>query len=53
MTLPTIIYEDNHLLIVQKPPGRLAQPDGSARPDLLTWAGDYLARNKRAGLLWA
>jgi 23S rRNA pseudouridine1911/1915/1917 synthase len=46
MPAPTIIYEDNHLLIVQKPPGRLAQPDGSARPDLLTWAGDYLARNK-------
>jgi 23S rRNA pseudouridine1911/1915/1917 synthase len=46
MSAPTIIYEDNHLLIVQKPPGRLAQPDGSARPDLLTWAGDYLARDK-------
>jgi 23S rRNA pseudouridine1911/1915/1917 synthase len=43
---PSIIYEDNHLLIVQKPPGRLAQPDGSARPDLLTWAETYLARNK-------
>ena len=46
MCAPAIIYEDNHLLIVQKPPGRLAQPDGSARPDLLTWAGDYLGRNK-------
>jgi len=43
---PVIIYEDNHLLVVQKPPGFLAQPDGSPRPDLLTWAGDYLARNK-------
>jgi 23S rRNA pseudouridine1911/1915/1917 synthase len=46
MSAPSIIYEDNHLLIVQKPPGSLAQPDGSGRPDLLTWAGDYLARNK-------
>jgi len=46
MSAPTIIYEDNHLLIVQKPPGRLTQPDGSARPDLLTWAKSYLARNK-------
>ena len=46
MFTPTIIYEDNHLLIVQKPPGRLAQPDGSARPDVLTWAGEYLARTK-------
>ena len=44
--MPIIIYEDNHLLIVQKPPGRLAQPDGSARPDILTWAGEHLARNK-------
>ncbi|UQZ89473.1 RNA pseudouridine synthase [Deltaproteobacteria bacterium Smac51] len=46
MLTPVIIYEDNHLLIVQKPPGFLAQPDGSGRPDLSGWAGEYLARNK-------
>ena len=46
MLAPVIIYEDNHLLIVQKPPGFLAQPDGSPRPDILSWAGTYLARNK-------
>ncbi len=46
MLTPIIIYEDNHLLIVQKPPGCMAQPDGSGRPDLLGWAGDYLARHK-------
>ena len=46
MSAPSIIYEDNNLLIVLKPPGRLAQPDGSPRPDLLTWAKAYLARNK-------
>ena len=46
MLTPVIIYEDNHLLIVQKPPGFLAQPDGSPRPDILTWAGEYLARDK-------
>lgn len=46
MLTPAIIYEDNHLLIVQKPPGFLSQPDGGPRPDLLTWAGAYLARHK-------
>ncbi len=44
--MPAIIYEDNHLLIVQKPPGLLTQPDGLGRPDLLAWAEGYLARNK-------
>lgn len=46
MLAPVIIYEDNHLLIVQKPPGFLSQPDGGAGPDLLAWAGGYLARDK-------
>lgn len=46
MLTPSIIYEDNHLLVVQKPPGFLAQPDGGSRPDLLTWAEAYLARHK-------
>lgn len=46
MLSPVIIYEDNHLLIVQKPPGFLAQPDGGSRPDLLSWAEGYLARDK-------
>lgn len=46
MLSPAIIYEDNHLLIVKKPPGFLAQPDGGPRPDLLTWAEGYLARDK-------
>ncbi len=46
MLTPVIIYEDNHLLIVQKPPGWLAQGDGGSRPDVWSWAGEYLARNK-------
>ncbi len=46
MLTPVIIYEDNHLLVAQKPPGFLAQPDGGPRPDLLSWAGRYLARGK-------
>ena len=32
---PVILYEDNHLLIALKPPGVLAQADGSATPDML------------------
>lgn len=46
MRTPVIIYEDNHLLIVQKPPGWLAQADGGSRPDVWSWAGEYLARHK-------
>lgn len=46
MCTPLIIYEDNHLLIVQKPAGLLSQPDASQRPDMLTWAQAYLSRSK-------
>ncbi len=38
---PTIIYEDNHLLIVEKPQGLLSQADASLRPDILSWAKAY------------
>lgn len=31
-----ILYEDNHLLVVQKPAGILSQSDGSSRADILT-----------------
>ena len=34
--LPQIIFEDNHLLVVIKPPGVLSQADGSSSPDMLT-----------------
>jgi len=33
---PEIIYSDNHLLIVNKPPGLLTQADRTGDPDLLT-----------------
>lgn len=33
---PLILYEDNHLLVALKPPGILAQSDGSLTPDMLT-----------------
>ncbi len=42
----TIIYEDNHLLIVEKEPGLLSQPDGTGRDDILSRAQNYLARDK-------
>ena len=38
---PNIIYEDNHLLIVEKPQGLLSQADASLRPDILSWAKAY------------
>lgn len=37
-----VIYEDNHLLVVYKPYGILAQADGSLKPDILTLAKAYL-----------
>ena len=37
-----ILYEDNHLLVVYKPRGILAQKDISAKTDILTLAKDYL-----------
>lgn len=41
---PEIIFEDNHLLVVVKPPGCLAQADGRppGRPDVLGWGKNYL-----------
>jgi 23S rRNA pseudouridine1911/1915/1917 synthase len=46
MQIPLIIYEDNHLLVLKKPPGWLAQPDGRPRSDILFWARDYLVKSK-------
>lgn len=37
-----VLYEDNHLLVVSKPPGLLAQGDATGRPNLLDWGKDYL-----------
>ena len=38
-----VLYEDNHLLIVHKPPG-LATMGTDGTPTLFQWAGDYLKR---------
>lgn len=37
-----ILYEDNHLLAIQKPPGLLSQEDYSGKPDVLTLCKQYL-----------
>ena len=39
-----IVYEDNHLLIVVKPPNMPAQADASGDLDLLTAMKDYIAK---------
>ena len=38
----SVLYEDNHLLVVVKPPGILAQGDSTGRPNLLDQAKDYI-----------
>lgn len=39
---PTIIYEDNHLLGINKPAGWLVQGDRTGDPTLTDWGRDYL-----------
>ena len=37
-----IVYEDNHLLVVVKPPNLLSQGDSTGDPDLLTLLKEYI-----------
>ncbi len=39
-----IIFEDNHLLVINKPSGVLSQPDGSAAKDVLTFYKNFLKK---------
>ncbi|MFO7848018.1 MAG: RluA family pseudouridine synthase [Balneolaceae bacterium] len=39
-----IIFEDNHLLVVNKPPGILSQEDHTERPDLLNLCKEYIRK---------
>lgn len=39
---PHIVFEDNHLLVVNKPAGMLVQADETGDLDLLTWGKQYL-----------
>ncbi len=45
-----IIFEDNHLLVVNKPAGFLSQPDGSENPDILTSFKNFIReRDQKPG----
>ncbi|MDR2455628.1 MAG: RluA family pseudouridine synthase [Deltaproteobacteria bacterium] len=48
----SIIYEDRQLLVIEKPPGFLAQPDGSERPDVLAWAEGHLREARGRPSAW-
>jgi 23S rRNA pseudouridine1911/1915/1917 synthase len=39
---PQVLYEDNHLLAVVKPPGILSQADETGEPDMVTWLKEDL-----------
>ena len=39
---PTVIYEDNHLLVLNKPAGLLVQGDRTGDATLIDWGKDYL-----------
>jgi 23S rRNA pseudouridine1911/1915/1917 synthase len=39
---PKVIFEDNHLLVVEKPINMPVQEDASRDPDLLNWCKKYL-----------
>ncbi len=41
-SLPEVLYEDNHLLIVNKPAGWLVQGDESGDLSLVDWAKQYI-----------
>ena len=40
-----IVYEDNHLLVVVKPPNMPTQADASRDPDVHSLMKDYIAEN--------
>ena len=42
MATPVIIYEDNHVLVITKPPGWLSQADRTQDLDVLTYFKGYL-----------
>ena len=41
---PTILYEDNHLLIVHKPAGWLVQADETGDETLTDWGTEYIRK---------
>ncbi|HHU53480.1 MAG TPA: RluA family pseudouridine synthase [Clostridiaceae bacterium] len=48
-----VVYEDNHLIIVEKPVGLLSQEDQSGDPDLLNIIKEYLrVKYNKPGAAW-
>lgn len=43
----TIVYEDENILVINKSPGILSQPDGSKEPSLVDMANSYLEKNEK------
>lgn len=41
-----IIFEDDHLLVIQKPPNVLSQEDQTGDPDVLSLCKEYLSRSQ-------
>jgi 23S rRNA pseudouridine1911/1915/1917 synthase len=41
---PTVLYEDNHLLVLNKPVGMVSQGALPGEPSCVEWAKDYLKR---------
>jgi len=41
-SIPNVLYEDNHLLVLYKPYNMPTQPDPSGDLDLLTWGKNYI-----------
>ena len=39
-----VLFEDNHLLVIEKPAGLLSQGDGTDRPDVTGLASEYIRR---------
>ena len=48
-----VLFEDNHLLVVAKPPGLLVQGDRTGRPNLLDLAKEYIrVKHQKPGRAW-
>lgn len=41
---PRVLYEDNHLLVLDKPPGMASQGARPGEPSAVAWAKDYLKK---------
>lgn len=53
--MPSIVYEDNHVLVAVKPPNMLSQADRTGDTDMLTELKEYIKvkYGKPAGSIWA